>query len=295
MKDMGTLKARLSGDSLRPFEDCWLCLRPARSPVCTPRGYVYCRECIVMNLARQKDELNRNLRLWEEYEIEQAKEKSDEKAREHMEIAAQFAERDENPVRRVNSKNANSRNSSSSSNQGQPPVPAALQSQPLTSGSKRRFAEIDKSEARAKSFWAVENTPTLVLPTKIQKPSMKLMCPISNTPLRVKELIVLKPLLNTLSNSSEGGTGTVNGIEECKWLCAVCSKVMSHQKAVLIPFSGDIMCLQDCFENSVEGKSGYYGSRRITKDDVVPLIAGGTGFSAHNKVEAQRYRATMQL
>lgn len=34
----GTLKGRLGGENMRNFEDCWLCLRPAVKPVCTPNG-----------------------------------------------------------------------------------------------------------------------------------------------------------------------------------------------------------------------------------------------------------------
>lgn len=34
----GSIKGRFGGENLRRFEDCWLCLRPAVKPVCTPRG-----------------------------------------------------------------------------------------------------------------------------------------------------------------------------------------------------------------------------------------------------------------
>eukprot|EP01068_Selenidium_serpulae_P013532 Selendium_serpulae@DN5973_c0_g1_i12.p1 len=73
MKDVGTLKQRLSGDSLRKFEQCWLCLRTARNPVATPKGYIYCKECIILNFARQKDEATRGLAAWMNSEAEKEK------------------------------------------------------------------------------------------------------------------------------------------------------------------------------------------------------------------------------
>eukprot|EP00920_Eleutheroschizon_duboscqi_P014614 GHVT01033912.1.p1 GENE.GHVT01033912.1~~GHVT01033912.1.p1 ORF type:complete len:123 (-),score=35.91 GHVT01033912.1:278-646(-) len=49
---------------MRKFEECWLCLRPAVTPVCTSTGYLFCRECILNNLADQKKQQKKQVALW---------------------------------------------------------------------------------------------------------------------------------------------------------------------------------------------------------------------------------------
>eukprot|EP00923_Selenidium_pygospionis_P025254 GHVN01044476.1.p1 GENE.GHVN01044476.1~~GHVN01044476.1.p1 ORF type:complete len:290 (+),score=55.49 GHVN01044476.1:101-970(+) len=268
MKDVGTLKTRLSGDSLRQFEHCWLCLRPARKPVCTPNGFIYCRECIIVNFGHQKAEMADQMRRWESQEAARTRERVEEEGRLRREEITQFALMDQNPIQRKNVAQSSTTVSSSSS--------------------KRKFADMSKEEARERSFWVVENTPTAEPAKKMSKPSNRLVCPLSNKQIKLKELIEVKP---ELDNSKEGEEAD---LELRKWVCAVCKKVMAHQKCVLIKFSGDVMC-QDCLSKTVMGRAGFYGSRRVDDEDVVHLISGGTGFAAHNKVEAEKYRATMQL
>lgn len=38
LSESGSVKGRCGEENLRKFEDCWLCLRPAVKPVCTPKG-----------------------------------------------------------------------------------------------------------------------------------------------------------------------------------------------------------------------------------------------------------------
>ncbi|VUZ95717.1 40S ribosomal protein S4, putative [Plasmodium vivax] len=52
--DVGTLKERLGKDSMRRFEQCWICLRNAETPVSTPYGHIFCKICIVNHFLTQK-------------------------------------------------------------------------------------------------------------------------------------------------------------------------------------------------------------------------------------------------
>nr|PIL97258.1 Zn-finger, RING domain containing protein [Toxoplasma gondii COUG] len=43
---------------------------------------------------------------------------------------------------------------------------------------------------------------------------------------------------------------------------------------------------QECIEKYVlNKKGGFYGDKVITKQDIIPLVPGGTGYSSHNTVE----------
>jgi nitric oxide synthase-interacting protein len=50
----GTITERIGKDSLKSFDDCSLCLSTAKSPVCCPKGHLYCKECILKNILDQK-------------------------------------------------------------------------------------------------------------------------------------------------------------------------------------------------------------------------------------------------
>jgi len=59
---------------MRSFEHCWLCLRPALKPVCTPGGYLFCKDCIVLNLAKQKKDYEEQKLLWDRQVLKDDKE-----------------------------------------------------------------------------------------------------------------------------------------------------------------------------------------------------------------------------
>ncbi|KAI9018315.1 hypothetical protein DFJ74DRAFT_211624 [Hyaloraphidium curvatum] len=45
--EYGTRKQRLGADSLRGFNDCYLCLQNARDPMCCSKGHISCKECVL--------------------------------------------------------------------------------------------------------------------------------------------------------------------------------------------------------------------------------------------------------
>ena len=55
----GTQSARISSDSIVPYDVCNICLHTAESPVACHRGHLYCRECIVESLAMQRERQRR--------------------------------------------------------------------------------------------------------------------------------------------------------------------------------------------------------------------------------------------
>ncbi|KAL8445813.1 hypothetical protein Emed_005369 [Eimeria media] len=119
-----------------------------------------------------------------------------------------------------------------------------------------------------------ENTPDEP-ETKPDKPQKSLCCPITGAPLRLKQLIKVKP-----EYSSDKDTETT------RWLCALSRREISHQKAAVVKATGQIVLLE-YLEKLVFGKKGALTSGVIDRKDVVPLIPGGTG-AQHQQEEQQQ-------
>jgi len=58
---IGTTQARLGADSMRSYDACCLCLQLAQTPMASPAGYLYCKECIFSNLLEQRNAYKRRL------------------------------------------------------------------------------------------------------------------------------------------------------------------------------------------------------------------------------------------
>lgn len=144
-----------------------------------------------------------------------------------------------------------------------------------------RPAYTSKEEARAKNFWVPENTPDEP-ETKPKEPQRSLCCPISGVPLRLKQLVTVKP--EYASNQDT---------ETTRWMCSLSRREISHQKAAVVKSTGQVVLL-DYLEKLVFGKKGALTSGVIERKDVISLIPGGTGFSAHNKVEVAVDRPNVQ-
>lgn len=50
------------------------------------------------------------------------------------------------------------------------------------------------------------------------------------------------------------------------------------------------MVLEETWKNCIKPEGSYNG-KAVTQDDIVELQKGGTGFAAHDKVEAKQYFA----
>ncbi|KZT55230.1 hypothetical protein CALCODRAFT_524606 [Calocera cornea HHB12733] len=81
----GTQRQRLGADSMRAFSACALCLSRAREPVCCGKGHLYCRECVLEDLVKQKRDIGR----WEKRRLALAREEE----REREKKAAEARER----------------------------------------------------------------------------------------------------------------------------------------------------------------------------------------------------------
>ena len=63
--DYGTTTQRIGSESHLRFMDCHLCLSRAREPMLCPEGHLYCTECIMENLLKQKRQQVKDREAWE--------------------------------------------------------------------------------------------------------------------------------------------------------------------------------------------------------------------------------------
>ncbi|PFH31342.1 Zn-finger, RING domain containing protein [Besnoitia besnoiti] len=267
LKDAGTIRERLDTNALRRFEACWLCNRTALSPVCTPQGLVFCKHCLFLNFEDQKKKSARELKDWEA----QQRTKKEEEALKKQEVATatqrKFLQQESN----IASYYAKQRK---------------LTVAELEEAAKKPFrvptGEGGRAEARAKSFWVAQNTPSAAA-AEAKPPKKSLVCPITQKPLKLKQLVYLKP---ELLDDKE--------TEFNRWACAVSKRAITNQKAAAVIPTGDVV-LMDCLEKYVlNKKGGHYGDKIITKADIIPLVPGGTGYSSHNTVEGVVRQACIQ-
>ncbi|KAF4033873.1 Zinc-finger of nitric oxide synthase-interacting protein [Phytophthora infestans] len=264
----GTLKRRFGRDSQLSFGVCCLCLATthSRSPLVSPGGFVYCKECIYSNLLAQKRSIQENVAAYERFMETQDRKQQDEvlqKERETLQKALNAAE------------GAISGKATRTLDQAR-----ALATQKLKE-KVDRATDDDKREAMKKtSFWIPDCTPTQE--TKVDKPDTKTRDPMSLDEMKLKHLMPVK---------FEWDTSAADG--KPKVLCAVTKKEISHHRAVLLRPSGQVI-LESCLKDMVlPTMTCPVTGLKLRKKDIVYLQAGGTGFSAHSTVEAKKYRPTM--
>jgi len=262
----GTLKRRFGKDSQLPFGCCCLCLKPITEklePLASPCGFLYCKGCIYANLLTQKQQIKSDLRAFEAQQEKQRLEEEKNELNQERQKLENFlsADASENALKKKKDKEARHL--------------AQL-------SSKVDLETLDEKKATLKrtNFWVPGFTPNHE--EKLAMPDEKTRDPMSGKELRLKQLM---PVQLLRSDKETIGESVV--------LCAVSKKAITHQMAVLIRPSGQIV-LESCLKEMVlPTMTCPVSGLKIRKKDIVHMQAGGTGFSAHSQVEAKKYRPSM--
>ncbi|KAH7463907.1 hypothetical protein PRIC1_006394 [Phytophthora ramorum] len=255
----GTLKRRFGRDAQLAFGVCCLCLASthSRSPLVSPAGFVYCKECIYANLLAQKRAIQENAAAYERFvelqgrkDQDEALQKERETLRKALDAAAAEPQRHETRV---------------------------LATQKLQEKVDRATDDDKRAAMRKTSYWIPDCTPTQE--RTMDKPDTKTRDPMSLDEMKLKHLMPVKFDWDT------------EGVP--KVLCAVTKKEVAHRRAVLLRPSGQVL-LESCVKDMVlPTLTCPVTGLKLRKKDIVQLQAGGTGFSAHSTVEAKKYRPTM--
>ncbi|KAL7069900.1 hypothetical protein ACQ4LE_010860 [Meloidogyne hapla] len=284
----GTLHERLGKDSMKSFDCCSLSLQPCREPLISQQGHIFDREAILNYILDQKEAYKRKLKVWEqqkridEEKIENALKKEKDKVKEKL-IALESA-----PLPQKTQ------------------IPSTPDVRPLKrsqndkiegpSSSKKVFEEESISNmegAKAKewkSFW-VPVLSTTAEPDRIEKPSNKILCPISGVELKFKELLPVKftPIDERIEFNK------LIAMKE-RYICPISRDVLTNSiRCVYLKTSQSVVC-SPCMEKIIRldmidplcGKS-------LQDSDVIELSRGGTGYAATNDLKAKLIRPQLEL
>eukprot|EP00429_Kryptoperidinium_foliaceum_P017660 CAMPEP_0176044794 /NCGR_PEP_ID=MMETSP0120_2-20121206/22233_1 /TAXON_ID=160619 /ORGANISM="Kryptoperidinium foliaceum, Strain CCMP 1326" /LENGTH=317 /DNA_ID=CAMNT_0017378199 /DNA_START=53 /DNA_END=1006 /DNA_ORIENTATION=+ len=266
----GFRKDVLGTDCFLPFGHCALSLKAAKDPVVTPDGWVYDREFILENLLRQRIEKQAEAKKYEAQEQRKARQEVADRQEESLKEIEDFRRVDQGLLSEdTRHKRALDKASA-----------ADAQSQ-----KKLRQGElfvIDKAQFREKSFWAPECTQSAA-PADLKKVDTSTRCPMSGKKLRVKDLLPVKFEVTDQKMLEEGGGRGV-------YCCAVSKHPITHHQAVVIKPSGVVVLesvLADCVLKDM--RCPISNKKLKGPEDILKLQQGGTGFAAHNEVEAKSF------
>ncbi|PHJ17260.1 zn- ring domain containing protein, partial [Cystoisospora suis] len=247
LKDVGSQVERLDTNALRRFEACWLCNRTAISPVCTPQGLLFCKQCLFFNFEDQKKKMQKELKEWDLHQQKRRQMEALKKEEEESVEQRKFLEEEgkissdyyysSSSHSQLSSRGKDARNTHTNTNGHQGDSSSSSSSSSKATHSHSTHAGRGesllqgKAEARAKNFWIAENTPSADC-TQVKKPSKSLKCPITRKPLKLKQLVYIKPELIDDKDT-----------EFNRWVCAISKKAITNQNAAVVIPTGDVVLM----------------------------------------------------
>lgn len=287
---VSTKKDVLGEQAFLPFGYCCLSLKAPKEPVATSEGFIFDKEYILQYLVDQKKEL---LAQQESFEEQERKKLAKRRAEEHLEATKDtraFLEAEKRLLAKDARHEASTPSSAKGSSAGSEAsagegdwaddVSSKVGIRDFKGKKMQELIQIDKQDFRKNSFWAPEETKT-AKPAEVVKPDLVPKCPMSGKKLRMKELVPLKFEIADEELVKQGGGKGM-------YRCCVSKKPITHQKAVVIKTTGVVLLeamLKDCVHPTM---TCPITGKKITKKDIMHLQAGGTGFAAHNDVEAKK-------
>lgn len=150
----------------------------------SPEGFIFDKESILSYILDQKKSFKRKLKIWEQQTKMESEKEVTKHRRKEEELKEKFMSIEATPTQllpetpSVSSRALKRRYPSPESNE----VKKSVESVSNMAGEKAK---------EWKSFWVPELNPTAE-PTKIEKPSEKVLCPLSGNPLKFKDMLPVK-------------------------------------------------------------------------------------------------------
>ncbi|KAH8368121.1 hypothetical protein KR084_007334 [Drosophila pseudotakahashii] len=278
----GTNAQRLGKDSVKSFDCCSLTLQPCRRPVITKDGYLFDKEAILQYIVTKKNEYSRRLKEYERLrraEEDQLSQEANSKQQARMERFVNAEKPAMTP--------AHSSSVAASSSASEKPSTSSSS----TSGASSISNMTNGHEKKLPSFWLPSECPNAGL-AKAQKPDATIYCPVSQQPLRVKDLIDVK---FTLLRDGDSKRSLI--AKEARYMCPITHDVLSNAVpcAILRP-TGDVVTME-CVERLIRKDMIHPLTDRKLKDkDIIPMQRGGTGYATTNdNLSAKEKRPMLQV
>ncbi|CAE7744182.1 nosip [Symbiodinium sp. CCMP2456] len=266
-----TRKEVMGTDCFLPFGFCALTLKAPKDPVATPDGHIFDREAILEYLLQQKLDIQAEQKKFEEQE----RQREQRLLSADKEVQLKELEAFTNAEQGLLSQDHRHKRALEQAD-------AVREGVPEKKLRRGELLVVDKSQLRAKSFWTKEFTPTAA-PTEVKKVDATTRCPMTGKKLKVKDLIPVKMDIADQKLMDQGGGKGV-------YCCAVSKNAIIHQQALLLKPSG-VVILESVWKDIVskEMKCPVTGKKLRGEEDLLKLERGGSGFSAHNDVEAKSF------
>jgi nitric oxide synthase-interacting protein len=265
----GTQSMRISSDSMRDFDSCFLCLSKARDPMSCDSGHICCKECIFEFIIKKKKELQ-NVKKAEEDKLQL---KEIEKVAIEQQVKLKEAEEF---VKKANSVVL------TTTSRGTSEKP----------GSSKTVTGVETSKTGS-NFWvpSVAAVPDTTMAedlsggTSTQVPSSKqtgVECPFSEAGkehfLNVKRLVQVK--FTT---------------QQKEKVCPSCRKTLTNSsKLVILRKCGHVLC-KTCSDFCKAKECCMVCSEKLKKKDLIPLEAEGTGFASRGNTEIKKYQTAFKM
>ena len=111
---------------------------------------------------------------------------------------------------------------------------------------------------------------------------------MTGRPLRRNDLT---PVRFTVADKERRGGPTA---EEGRFCCAVTRKEITHQPVVLLKSTGQVMLEDVAKRLAFPTMTCPITGKKFREKDVIYLKSGGTAYSSHNTVQAEKYRPTLR-
>lgn len=245
--DHGSTRMRLPSISLKPWDSCALGLVPSNDPVITPHGVLYEREAILRDLLRQRKQARLEQQRVATKLIDQQVEKEIKKQSQQKSKLKQFEISQQLSLTQQDSK----------------PTPTQAKTQ-----SSRVESNFWLPSIRNKVKQSQQTTNHL---EKSINKKVRTSCPITNKPLRAKQLIAIKPTLNKVTSTQNAP----------KYMCPLCKTALVNASKPIALITGTVMCSQCVTNFVIKHKTDPISSTAIDVDqDIIPIFNLGTAFAA---------------
>ncbi|KAL5280628.1 NOSIP family protein [Megaselia abdita] len=274
----GTTSRRLGKDSVKSFDCCSLSLQPCRNPVVTKEGYLFDKESILQYIITKKNEYSRKLKEYEKLRKEEVADEEFKGSAKERERIDKFMKTEKNITTNTNRFNIGKK------------VEEAVAG-PSSSSSSSISNMSNGKETCLPSFWHPSQTPNAGK-AKAKKPDSTIFCPISEKPLKVKDLI---PVKFTLLKDDSDKRSLI--AKENRYMCPVTHDILSNAIAcVVLKPTGDVITME-CFEKLIKKDMLHpLTGEKLQDKDIIPLQRGSTGYAITNdNLEGKNAQPALQV
>ena len=252
----GTKKTRLGRDSIKDFDCCNLTLQPCKDPVITPDGYLYEREAVLEYMIKQKRELAKQMKAYEEYLAKQKKKEDDSTIEKELKRIESFV-----------------------SNESR-----------ITS--KSHHLNQTTSENPNSCFWVPEiSAKNAVTETNMKKPNQQVTCPMSKKPLKLKNLVDVKFM--AANKDTKGSSGYSTAKYMC---ALTNDALSNSTPCVVLKPSGHVITVEALDKLIRTDMLDPWKNVKLEESDVILLQRGASGFSGSGvELKAEKYAPSMTI